>query len=174
MQLNEKTGLYENYGAWHLPFWQTYNFKIAIGICTALAILLMCAWIVKKYREYRRRKTLPIWDHALLLLASLRKENKVSIQYGKEFYVTISSLLKKYLSDRFAYNLIGTTDTEAIEYLKKQRFDEPLLQEISILLQGGEIIKFANAQAAQATIEQDYVRIVTIIQRTMPEKSNHF
>ncbi len=170
MKLNEKTGLYENYGLWHVPFWQTDKFKLAVQICASLALLIVLALIVRKYISYRRRKKLPIWDQALLGLTQLKKDDKVTVAHGKEFYLNASAMLKHYLQERFRYELLGKTDAEAIDYLQKQHFDEYILAELKALLQGSEIIKFANAQAAQEQIEHDYLRAVTIIQRTIPEK----
>jgi hypothetical protein len=170
MKLNEKTGLYENYGLWHVPFWQTQKFKMAGQICLLLMVLCIVAVLIKKYVAYRKRKKLPIWDQALLELTQLKKEHKVDVIHGKEFYATVSALLKKYFHDRFDYNIIGKTDDETVEYLKNHYKDEAILEEIKTVLHGGIVIKFANAQAAQEQIEQDYLRTVAIIQRTIPEK----
>ena len=170
MKLNEKTGLYENYGLWHVPFWQTSEFKMAIYICLGLFALCIVAVIIKKYCAYRRRKKLPLWDQALFELAQLKKSNKIDILHGKEFYTTTCSVLKKYFHDRFGYDVIGKTDDEVIEYLKNHHHDEQMLEDAKSVLQGAVIIKFANAQAAQEQIEGDYLRAVAIIRRTIPEK----
>lgn len=170
MKLNEKTGLYENYGLWHVPFWQTQKFKMAMQICLSLVVLCVIVLLIKKYLAYRKRKKLPIWDQVLLELTYLKKEHKVDVAHGKEFYATVSAVLKKYFHDRFDYDIIGKTDDEVVEYLKNHHKDELILEEIKAVLQGGVIIKFANAQAAQEQIEHDYLRVVAIIQRTIPEK----
>ena len=171
MKLNEKTGLYENYGLWHVPFWQTDKFKLAVQICACVVLLLVVALLVKKYLAYRKRKKLPIWDQALLELIQLKKEHKVNAVHGKEFYVTVSVLLKSYLHERFGYDLIGKTDAEVVECLEqKQDFDSHTLEEVKALLHGSVIIKFANAQAIQEQIEHDYLRAVEIIHRTIPDK----
>jgi len=170
MKLNEKTGLYENYGLWHVPFWQTDKFKLAAQICACVLLLIAIALLVRKYLAYRTRKKLPLWDQALLELTQLKKEHKVDVVHGKEFYVTISALLKRYIHERFGYDLLGKTDAEVVDYLEKNYFDEHILAELKVLLQGSEIIKFANAQAAQEQIEHDYLRAVAIIHRTIPQR----
>ena len=170
VKLNEKTGLYENYGLWHVPFWQTQKFKMVAQICLFLIIVCIVILLIKKYLAYRKRKKVPLWDQALFELTRLKKEHKIDVVHGKEFYATISAVLKKYFHDRFGYELMGKTDDEAVAYLKNNHKDEHMLEEIKAVLQGGVIIKFANAQAAQEQMEQDYVRIVGIIKRTIPEK----
>lgn len=171
MKINEKTGLYENYGLWHVPFWQTDTFKMVIQICLFLVIVSVIALLLKKYRVYRAQKKLPLWDQALLALTRLKKEDKINVAHGKEFYGTISAVLKHYFQDQFGHDLIGKTDDETIVYLKKHHKDENIPDEIKQILEGGIFIKFANAQAAQEQMEQDYLRSIAIVKRTIPTKS---
>jgi hypothetical protein len=170
MKLNEKTGLYENYGLWHVPIWQTEKFQLGIQIAAVVLLLLIVACVVRKYMQYRQRKKLSLWDQALADLNALKQEHKVDVLYGKEFYVTVSVLLKKYFHDRFGYDLIGKTDDEMIQYLQEHYSDAQSIEDIKALLQGSVIIKFANVQAAQEQIDHDYVRSIAIITRTIPEK----
>jgi hypothetical protein len=170
MKLNEKTGLYENYGLWHVPIWQTEQFKLAMKIGAVIMLLMIVLFCVRKYVQYRRRKKLPLWDQALADLNQLKQEHKVDVLYGKEFYVTVSALLKKYFYDRFGYDVIGKTDDEMIQYLQVHYPDAQSIEDIKALLQGSVIIKFANVQAAQEQIDHDYVRSIAIITRTIPEK----
>jgi hypothetical protein len=170
MKLNEKTGLYENYGLWRVPFWQTQKFQLAVEIAACVILLIIVVILVRKYLHYRKRKKLPVWDQALLDLSHLKRDHKVDVLHGKEFYLTVSALLKKYFHDRFGYDLIGKTDAETVQYLQENYLDVHGIEEIKALLQGSVIIKFANAQAAQEQIDHDYVRAVAIITRTIPEK----
>jgi hypothetical protein len=171
MKLNEKTGLYENYGLWHVPFWQTAKFQLAVKIAAGVLLCLVIAFCVRKYLQYRKRKKLPLWDQALLHLNQLKKNHKVDIAHGKEFYVAASGILKNYFHHRFGYDLLGKTDAESVDYLQKHHADAQGIEDVKMVLQGSEIIKFANAQAAQEQIEHDYVRAVAIITRTIPEKN---
>jgi Domain of unknown function (DUF4381) len=170
MKLNEKTGLYENYGLWHVPIWQTEKFQLVLKMSAVIILLLGVAFFIRKYVRYRRRKRLSLWDQALADLNLLKKEHKVDALYGKEFYVTVSVLLKKYFHDRFGYDVVGKTDDEMIQYLQEHYPDTQSIDDIKALLQGSTVIKFANAQAAQEQLDHDYVRAIAIITRTIPEK----
>lgn len=170
MKLNEKTGLYENYGMWHVPIWQTKKFQLMMEISGCIIALIAMALLVQKFRARRKRKKLSAWDQALLDLRRLQHDNKVSVACGKEFYLAVSALLKKYLCERFGYDVLGKTDAEVVRYLQEQHADEQIVNDINVLLQGSVIIKFANAHAAQEQIDHDYVRAVGIVTRTIPEK----
>lgn len=170
MKLNEKTDLYENYGLWHVPFWQTQKFQAVMELFACVVVLVIAVILVRKYLRYRKRKKLPVWDQALLELSHLKRDHKVDVAHGKEFYLAVSALLKKYFHDRFGYDVIGKTDNEAVKYLQDNYLDVHGIEEIKALLHGSVVIKFANAQAAQEQIEHDYLRAVAIITRTIPEK----
>jgi hypothetical protein len=170
MKLNEKTGLYENYDLWHVPFWQTQKFQLALEIVGCLIVLMIIIFFVRKYLQHRKRKKLPVWDQALLDLSHLKKEHKVNVLHGKEFYLTVSAVVKKYFHDMYGYDIIGKTDAEAVQYLQENYLDVHGVEEIKNLLHGSVVIKFANAQAAQEQIDHDYLRAVAIITRTIPEK----
>ncbi len=170
MKINEKTGLYENYGLWHVPFWQTEKFQLMVKVSCAVLVLFVIALLIKKYYDYQKRKKRSVWDQALFDLYQLKNDHKISAEHGKEFYLVVSAVLKKYLYQRFDYDVVGKTDSEVLHYLKECNADKDILVELEILLQGGVIIKFANAQAAQEQVENDYMRAIAIIQRTIPIK----
>jgi hypothetical protein len=171
MKINEKTGLYENYGMWHVPFWQTSTFKIIMEVVGCVAVLVLLVYLVRMYIRYKKRKKLPAWEQALTDLRVLKIEQKVHPAQGKEFYAAVSEVIKRYLAARFAYDVLGKTDAEVVNYLQEIQADESIVNDIKAIVQGAEIIKFANAQAAQEQINTDYDRITSIITRTIPVKS---
>jgi hypothetical protein len=85
MILNEKTGLYENYDLWHVPFWQTDTFLLTLKIIGCLFVVVIVVFLIKKYLQYRKRKNFPLRDQALLELSHIKKEHKVDVLHGKEF-----------------------------------------------------------------------------------------
>ena len=171
MKINEKTGLYENYGMWHMPFWQTNTFQIIMEVvgCVVVLVLLIC--LVRMYVRYKRRKKLSAWEQALADLRALKIEQKVRAEKGKEFYVVVSEVVKRYLAARFEYDVLGKTDAEVVSYLQEVHADQEIIDDIKAIVHGAEIIKFANVQAAQEQINTDYDRITSIITRTIPVKS---
>lgn len=167
MKINETTGLYENYGLWQVPFWQKDSFKVACTVAGVVLCLVLIFLCVRVYKNYKKRKKLSAWDQALFDLEALNKNQKVHVVHGKEFYLAVSDILKKYLTARFKYDVLAMTDAEVVEYLKVHHGDPVIVGEIETVLHGGVIIKFANVQAAQEQINQDYERVVEIIKSTI-------
>jgi len=170
MKINEKTGLYENYGLWHVPFWQTKKFLIAVEICACVVLVIAVVLLVRMYVRYKKRKKLSAWDQALYDLNVLKTDQKIRVACGKEFYSALGGIVKTYLSERFAYDVLGKTDAEVVNYLQNNHADQIIIDDIKAIAQGSEIIKFANAQAAQEQINRDYERVIAIINRTLPKQ----
>lgn len=170
MIMNEKTGLYENYGFWHVPFWQTYTFQMAIKVTCGVLLLIICTVLIIKYMRYQREKKMLPWDRALFDLAQLKKDQEVSIVQNKEFYVFLTEIIKKYLFARFDYDVLGKTDAEVVNYLQKMSANDEIIENIKVVIQGSEVIKFANAQVAQEYVDNDLRRIILLVKKTIPHK----
>jgi len=171
MKINEQTELYGNYGIWHRPFWQTTTFYMMIGAITFICFVLLCRLFIKKCRARRKKQVLPTWQRALEGLKLLQKNNKITPIHGKEFYLTVTAILKNYLQERFNLNLRGKTDAEVIAYLEKRaNIDQKLLQIIHAVFNGSVMIKFANERAIQEQIELDFKRSVMIVKETMQQE----
>jgi len=170
MKIDEKTGLYENYGSWHVPFWQTDMFLLMIKVVALGCVFLLLFFLCRMYIQKHRRKKLPAWDQALLDLESSREFYMLGNATGKDFYGAITVVMKRYLYDRFNYDVIGKTDEELIVYLQKNQCIQDIVDELAEVVRGSVFVKFANQDAVVHQIHKDYDRCVAIIKRTMPEK----
>ena len=170
MKLNEETGLYENYGIWHIPFWQTTTFYIIVGIAISLLFMLLLWFIIRKYCIGKGKQNIPTWVVTLRKLEELKKQNIATVASGKMFYLATTAILKQYLEQRYGFDLQGKTDTEVINYLKRENAPSELVQDIESIFAGSEMIKFANMQAAQEQINNDFERSIALIKRTIPKE----
>jgi hypothetical protein len=161
--------LYDIEPLWHVPFWQTKQFLwILIGI-GVLLVALIVFFILKKWYS-KKRVQLP-WERALAQLAVLEKNKYVSTVHGKEFYGELTRILKEYIHDRYQIDVIHATDEELLIILEKQsELPSVLYEQARDLMDGMAFIKFANVQAAQKKIEEDFERTGKIIKETIPKK----
>jgi hypothetical protein len=168
MKINELTGLYENYGLWHVPFWQTRSFDLAIKGIGVFLLVVVVGLLAYRYK-HRKKKVSP-WECALLRLKTMQHAQETQAYSAKEFYAHLTSIIKNYLYQRFGYDVVGKTDDEVICYLSQKKLDPLVLQEIIAVFRGVSIIKFANASAEQEQMRQDCHRCFCIIKQTIPCK----
>lgn len=167
--LNEK-GLYDIYSLYHIPFWQTKEFYIAISILTLLIISII-TWLFVRW--YRKKIALPktLWEQALDQLQILQQKKYQSKEDGKICYFKMTSILKTYVATRFAYPLHGKTDEEMIVYLAQSTEQKALAEELKEIIDGCLYIKFANAQAMQENIMKHLEQSCAIVKKTIPMES---
>ena len=168
MKINEHTGLYENYGLWHVPFWQTQEFYFGVKIIIGVLFSIILIFCVRAYM--RRKKNILAWDNALLQLHVVYQNQEIQNYNPKEFYLSATSIIKHYLYNRFEYDVIGKTDEEVIRYLEEQTFDPLVLSEVAVVFRNGVAIKFANVDVAKEQIKNDYDRCLSFINVTIPSK----
>lgn len=164
-----KLGLYEIYGQWHVPFWHTMPFYVAIGIIV-LGLIGLVGWFA--YKKYRlAMKPAASWEIALAQIDHLKKNNYTSVEHGKEFYCALTGILKRYMHERYGFEAREKTDQEFLRYLEEQKFSTLFMQDLTAIFEGSTIIKFANASAAQQQIDQDVVAAISFIKKTIPLKA---
>lgn len=175
--MNSENELFDIEPLWHVPFWQTPQFfwvVVSVGICLVLIIVLV---IFKKW-YFKKRIQLP-WERALADLAYLKENNQVSVRYGKEFYCALTRIIKVYLHDRYNLDVVSVTDEELrtmLDQYSALESDIPslLVTRVHEVMDGMVFIKFANQNAAQKKIEDDFCRVEQIIQDSIPKSKNSY
>ncbi len=168
MGLNER-GLYDIYGMWYQPFWQTKIFFIVSCIIITLLVLSLIGFLV--YRYYKKhKKKIPAWQRALNEINHLKQQKVTTKEYGKQFYGEISVIFKTYLHSRYGFDVCGKTDYELMCCLKKQQFPKNLVANIEDIVNGGQLVKFAGQRALQKVIDRHLILSESVIKQTIPKQ----
>lgn len=169
----ERNELYDIYTVWHVPFWQTAIFKGVVALVVGAILLVLLARGARWLIRITKRKS--YWQQALDDLAAIKKNYGDEIQDSKKFYSEIIAVLKHYFSQRFGCDFAGKTDYESILFLQSIDFNKEHVQVLEELVMAGSMVKFANQQALQDQVEQDWKRCCLLIQATAPsqQKSDH-
>lgn len=165
----DKNGLYDIYGIWHQPFWQTMWFKYVYVSLISLALFLFGIFVGYKLFIKIRKKKYTAWERALMQLEQLKKKSFRTREDAKEAYSEITAILKTYLSDRYGWPVATATDDELAMYVQSSPMSEDLTQQIKVTLSGAVIIKFANQDALESQVINDIDRAIKIIQVTIPQ-----
>lgn len=168
MNNNLHDQLYDIYPLMHIPFWQTgwfYGvcFGAALFVIALLIYFLICYW-------QRRRLQKPYWVQALDALHANNKKYGSS-EYAKKFYTQLIEILKKYLQQRYGYDLMSLTDQEMIDYLATHQFPQDLLIKMREIVENSCMIKFANMQIIQERMKQDSESSIECVQKTIPAQN---
>lgn len=158
-------GLYEIYAQWHVPFWRTKTFYCIAGILILCLFGFIVRHVFKKY-SLKKKPMLP-WEIALAEIDHLKKNNYTNVEHAKEFYYFLTSILKRYMHERYGLQSEEKTDREFLQYLEQQEFNASFMQDLTSIFEGSTFIKFANASAAQQQIDQDFDAAISFIKKTI-------
>lgn len=169
----DENALFPIYGVWHVPFWQTTAFYIAVASFGGVVVLFFVLYGIKKFRASKQKKRLP-WDRALDEFAQVEQLLAGKGILGKTFYFKLTWIFKRYLSERYGFEVYGKTDGELLLHLEGSGLASDLTQELAVIFEGSTAIKFANEQAMHDRMKRDLVASIEFIKKTVPivEKNN--
>jgi hypothetical protein len=165
----DQNGLYENFGPWHQPFWQTNFFLVGVG-CLSLLLISVLAWHLYK-RLCAKGVAKKPWEIAQIELKALcaRVHKNDTAFSAQDAYTTLTWILKKYLNARYQLELTAATDQELAPILLRViEFPKPLMPELTALEHASVAAKFAHEKLLREQIEGDIERCIKIVQQTTP------
>ena len=151
-----------------VPLWRTPWF--VAGVVVVLLITGIVLWYFLKKRAFAVKVVSP-FEQALTDLKQLQKNELSS---PKLLYIQLTSLLKRYLEAVYELSLMGTTDDEMMETLKRSdSVPEEIVTQLDRLLHGVVLIKFANQKVADGHMKKaviECIELVKIIESSIQNK----
>lgn len=152
--------LYDIYGTWHVPFWQTtlfLNTLFATGVLLAVGV----CWYV--YKRYKRKKTFPLPQHILAQLMGVRASFINTTQDAQKAYEIMTAALKTYFQYYYEKPFTVLSDNELQNAIAVNHFPEEYKEAIKKLLEDGVHVKFARENALQQQVSEHAQLSIDII-----------
>lgn len=162
--MEKKLVFHEIYDYYYQPFMQTFAGKLTLILAVAFVASLITYLVVR-----RKKQQQPAWIWALQQIELLDIKKCSNKKDFKQFYFSLTVIIKKYLSKRYHWKTADKTDEEFILYLKDQRFDPELLHALSKMLEGAVWIKFAGEDVIKTQAVKDLEQAKAVIKQTIPE-----
>ena len=141
-----------------------------------LALLLLVAgiWAYRKY--YKKginplksvKKRLPPYEEAMINLRNLKAAQLWQRGQEKEYFTGLTDILRVYIDRRFHINAVEMTSTQIIETLKENKETKAVNEQLEMILEIADIVKFANARPLADDNEVAYQRAVNFVEATRP------
>jgi len=152
--------------------------KLLRNILWVLLILIVLAALVyvvvwKKKKIEEAKKQLPPYEEALFALQSLDNSELLKNQKIKDYYSSLTEIVKRYLDREVDEMALESTTNELIERLmllkdsgKLVDYDTETLQNLEAVLRRADLIKFAKMQTEAGQAQADRGAIEAIINKT--------
>lgn len=138
--------LYDIYGHWHQPFWQTVWFK---SICVLAVIALIAGVFIWYFKRYRKVLELPASLTALKALDVLEKRPIHSKEDAQKSYYALTDILKTFFEKTYHVHCTGMSDAEMINALRSTQLPHQLMQTLEKMVDASVQIKYAQHDALQ-------------------------
>lgn len=166
---NESVEMYDIYGVWHVPFWQTHIFIISMW-CLAIFIALTFVYLLVRFLK-ARQKTLKPWEWANRELDALWERRGFTREDAKRFYSQLTEILKMYVEKRYGYAVLSATDIEFLAYMRDRQLPAALMEHLEDIFEGVQEIKFANLETIPENIERDFALAKAFIANTVSDQN---
>ncbi len=167
--LNEQ--LYDIYGSWHVPFWQT---RLFIFSCSSIVGILVLASIFFLIKKYTKKKRISAQQEALRALEILKKKPIQTRQDAQDAYFMLTTILKRFFQSHYALPFEAMSDTQMITTLQSTSFPAHSLGALQDLIQARLEVKYAQQTALQADLMRDIAwcsdTIITLAQAIPNQK----
>ena len=141
-----------------------------------LGLLLIGAgiWAYRKY--YKKginplkpsKKRLPPYEEAMINLQNLKSAQLWQQGQEKEYFTGLTDILRVYIDRRFHINAVEMTSSQIIDTLKKNEETKAVNEQLEMILEIADIVKFANARPLADYNEVAYQRAVNFVEATRP------
>lgn len=159
INLNQEE-LYDVYGTWHIPFWQTTAFKLYVVLFISVCIALILFFIIKKKLKKRQLSAQVIAHNALKILA----DKKVGTQEdAHDIYFKLTDILKQFFQAKLAMPFASMSDNEMIISLQKTSVPSTVITSLQTLVKASENVKYAQEGALQKDIADHIQTGITIV-----------
>ena len=141
-----------------------------------LGLLLIGAgiWAYRKY--YKKginplkpnKKRLPPYEEAMINLQNLKAAQLWQQGQEKEYFTGLTDILRVYIDRRFHINAVEMTSSQIIDTLKKNDETKAVNEQLEMILEIADIVKFANDRPLADDNEVAYQRAVNFVEATRP------
>ena len=141
-----------------------------------LGLLLIGAGIWAYHKYYKKginplkptRKRLPAYEEAMINLQNLKAAQLWQQGQEKEYFTGLTDILRVYIDRRFHINAVEMTSSQIIDTLKKNDETRAVNEQLEMILEVADIVKFANARPLADDNETAYQRAVNFVEATRP------
>ncbi len=140
----------------------------------ALALIAGGIWAYRKY--YKKginplktiKKRLPPYEEAMINLRNLKAAQLWQQGQEKEYFTGLTDILRVYIDRRFHINAVEMTSSQIIDTLKRNEETKAVNEQLEMILEIADIVKFANARPLADDNEVAYQRAVNFVEATRP------
>jgi len=172
-----KVTIFDIKGVQKPPFVLADYYMLMLWVLLAYALILLLIWYIlrKKYglnKEYSKldQPLLPPHVVAIMELDRLKAEKIWKSGKSKEYYTSLSDILRKYIQRRYHINALEMTTDEILIVFKRDRSALSVYKNLRQILQLADLVKFAKIQPIENENEISIMNSYLFVNQTKIEE----
>lgn len=141
-----------------------------------LGLLLIAAGAWAYFKYFKKginplkpvKKRLPPYEEAMQNLQHLKAAQLWQQGQEKEYFTGLTDILRVYIDRRFDINAVEMTSSQIIDTLKKNDETRAVNEQLEMILEIADIVKFANARPLADDNEVAFQRALNFVEATRP------
>ncbi len=118
------------------------------------------------------RKRLSPYDEAMANLQRLKEDNLWQNGQEKAYFTALTDILRVYIDRRFHINAVEMTSTQIVDTLKKNDETRAVNEQLEMILEVADIVKFANVRPLADDNELAFQRALNFVEATRPVEND--
>lgn len=139
-------------------------------------LLLLAFGIYAYFKWYKKginplkpvKKRLPPYEEAMQALSNLKSRNLWQNGQEKEYYTTLTDILRVYIERRFGINAVEMTSTQIMDKIRQNEDAHIAKEQLNNVLEIADFVKFANMRTLADDNEIAFQRAVNFVEQTKP------
>jgi len=139
-------------------------------------LLLLAFGIYAYFKWYKKginplkpvKKRLPPYEEAMQALSNLKSRNLWQNGQEKEYYTTLTDILRVYIERRFGINAVEMTSTQIMDKIRQNEDAHIAKEQLNNVLEIADFVKFANMHTLADDNEIAFQRAVNFVEQTKP------
>lgn len=142
----------------------------------AILLFLLAFYFYKRMKEnkplnikFSFRKKLTPFERAVKDIETLKGNGASHSENQKDFYSSLTDILRNYLESRFGFNAKEMITSEILEALKKHE-NAIMLDELQQLFETADLVKFAKFMVPMSDNDRNLENALLFVTKTKPEE----
>lgn len=159
---------------WLPPFVLADYYPIIFGILFVLLLICIIGYVVQRIRNKQSimpfRKVepkLPPHEQAIKDLNEIKQQKLWQQDRNKEYYTSVTDVLRKYISERFGINAMEMTSSEVLNILRTENDAKPVFTSLKQILELADFVKFAKMHPLPDENELSLTNAYLFVERTV-------
>ena len=146
--------------------------SLGVLLLIAIGIYLLARYLAKRGKKitdlFKPEPPLPAHIVAIAALEELQNQKLWQNNKHKEYYSTLSDILRTYIDGRFGIGAMEMTSDEIIEAVKELDIPTKSAMDLVYVLRNADLVKFAKASFEAAENESAYSKVYYFVEETKP------